>query len=113
MTRLKDMKLKSNKNNNQFIPKGSSACAIGIIDNKLETPSTPVDNVRQIHLKMQNKPNFSSFFSRKRPFNKKTNPIQTQYKANISSLSMVNYENKANSNPNKANFMSESKYEID
>ena len=50
------MKLKSNKNNSQ-----SSTCAIGIINNQLVWSSTPVENVRQIDLFMQNEPNFPHF----------------------------------------------------
>jgi hypothetical protein len=70
------MNLKSNKSNNQS----------SIIDNQLEMPSTPVENVRQISFFMQNKPNFPHFSPENRDFAKK----QTQ--------------NKPNSNPIKANF---------
>jgi hypothetical protein len=49
-------------------------------------PSTPVENVRQINLFMQNKPNFPHFSPEKEDFAKK----QTQFKPN--------------SNPIKANF---------
>ena len=42
------MNLKSNKNNNQS----------SLIDNQLEMPSTPVENIRQIRPFLSNKPNF-------------------------------------------------------
>ena len=58
--------------------------------------STPVENVRQIRLFLQNKPNFSQFLTWKWRFHQKTNPIQTQNKANINLKTKVNYENKAN-----------------
>jgi uncharacterized protein YgiM (DUF1202 family) len=57
-----------------------------LIDNQLEMPSTPVENIRQIRLFMQNKPNFPHFSSENDDFAKK----QTQYKPN--------------SNPIKTNF---------
>jgi len=70
------MKLNSNKNNNQSL----------LINNQLEMASTPVENVRQIRLFMQNKPNFPHFSLKNDVFSKK----QTQFKPN--------------SNPIKANF---------
>ena len=48
-----------------------------------EASSTPVENVRQIRLFLQNKPNFPPFFTQKQRFHQKTNPIQTQYKPNV------------------------------
>ena len=66
------MKLESNKNNNQ-----SSTCAIGIIDNQFVRSSTPVENVRQIDLFMQNEPKFPHF-SPKNDDLKKNEPKRTQ-----------------------------------
>ena len=66
--------------------------------------STPVENVRQIRLFMQNKPNFSPFFTQKRRFHKKTKPIQSQTKPILAQKSMCDWKtkpNKPNSNPNK------------
>ena len=71
------MRLKSNKNNNQ-----SSTCAIGIIYNQLARSSTPVENVRQIDLFMQNKPKFPRF-SPKNEGHEKNEPKRTQFKANL------------------------------
>ena len=74
------MKLESNKNNNQ------STCAIGIINNQSTIPSTPVENVRQIRLFLQNKPNFPRFSTNNEDFTKKQTqfkPKQTQFWANI------------------------------
>jgi hypothetical protein len=69
-------------------------------------PSTTVENIRQIRLFMQNKPNFLHFLLENVDFTKK----QTQYKpnsnpikANFGPISRVNKPNqsqfKANSNP--------------
>ena len=65
---------------------------------------TTVENVRQINLFMQNKPNFPHFSLENEDFAKKqtqfkpnTNPI----KANFGPISRVANPNKANSNPNK------------
>ena len=50
--------------------------------------------VRIFKLFLQNKPNFSQFSNQKRRFHPKTNPIQTQYKANFGPKTSINYENK-------------------
>ena len=89
------MELKSNKNNNQFIPKGSS-----LINNQLEMPSTYVERTLQINLFMQNKPNFPHFSLKNEDFTKK----QTQYKANSNPIK-ANFGPKIRvANPNKPKF---------
>jgi hypothetical protein len=61
--------------------------------------STPVENVRQIRLFMQNKSNFLHFSPENEDFDKK----QTQFKPNQSQFWPKNRGSKANSNPNKPN----------
>jgi len=46
-----------------------------------------VEGVVWIHSIIKNKPNFSHFFTQKHRFNRKTNPIQTQFKTNFGPLS--------------------------
>jgi hypothetical protein len=61
--------------------------------------STEVENVRQIRLFLQNKPNFSAFFTQKPRFHKKTNPIQTQFEPNSKPILGRYQGGKANSKP--------------
>jgi len=58
--------------------------------------STFVENVRQIDPFYAKQTQFFAFFAQKRRFHEKTNPIQTQYKANLT-------QNKANLSQFKAN----------
>jgi hypothetical protein len=61
--------------------------------------STPVENIRQINLFLQNKPNFPHFLPENEGFAKK----QTQFKPNQSQFWPKNQGDKANSKPNKPN----------
>jgi len=58
--------------------------------------STTVENVRQINPFYAKQSQFYAFFARKRRFHEKTNPIQTQFKANKA-------KNKPNLSQNKPN----------
>jgi hypothetical protein len=75
-------------------------------------PSTPVENIRQISLFMQNKPNFPHFSLKNDDFTKKQTqfkPNQSQFlqrlKMNINTYDTKIYNNKtaAKRNKNKAN----------
>ena len=61
--------------------------------------STPVENIRQITTFYAKQTQFYSFLARKRRFHEKTNPIQTQFKANLTQNKPNLIQNKANSNP--------------
>ena len=61
--------------------------------------STPVENVRQIHLFYAKQSQFYSFFAQKRRFQEKTNPIQTQFKPNLTQNKPNLTQFKPNSNP--------------
>jgi hypothetical protein len=57
-----------------------------LIDNQLEMPSTPVENIRQIRLFLQNKPNFPHFSPENEDCAKKqtqNKPNQSQFWANF------------------------------
>jgi hypothetical protein len=66
----------------------------------VQDASTPVENIRQIDLFMQNKPNFHPF----RPKNDDLSEKQTQFKPNSKPILSYYQGGKANSNPNKPNF---------
>ena len=61
--------------------------------------STVVDNIRQIHPFYAKQTQFYAFFVRKCRFHEKTNPIQTQFKANKAKNKPNLTQNKPNSNP--------------
>jgi len=50
-----------------------------LIDNQSKKRSTPVENVRQINPFYAKQTQFYAFFTGKRRFHQKTNPIQTQF----------------------------------
>jgi hypothetical protein len=66
-------------------------------------PSTTVENSLQINPFYAKQSQFCAFFARKRRFHQKTNPIQTQFKANKANNKPNLSQNKANSNPIKPN----------
>jgi hypothetical protein len=68
--------------------------------------STPVENIRQINLFLQNKPNFPHFSLENEDFAKKqsqfkpnSNPIQTQFWPKNQGGKAKQTQNKPNSNP--------------
>ena len=61
--------------------------------------STPVENIRQITTFYAKQTQFYVFLAWKRRFHEKTNPIQTQFKANLTQNKPNLTQNKPNSNP--------------
>ena len=70
--------------------------------------STFVENIRQIHPFYAKQSQFSAILAQKHRFQEKTNPIQTQFKANLTQNKPNLSQYKANSNPNLSKFIPES-----
>jgi hypothetical protein len=67
--------------------------------------STTVENSLQITPFYAKQSQFYAFFAQKRRFHEKTNPIQTQFKANLTQNKPNKAKNKPNSNPISENKM--------
>jgi hypothetical protein len=94
------MKLESQITNTQYRRSRHIGNHSSLIDNQSKRRSTPVENVRQITSFYAKQSQFYAFLTGKRRFHQKTNPIQTQFKANKAN----NKPNLTQNKPNQTQF---------